>query len=66
MDERGSTERPWFPDNVARIAVSADVVLISTETLLQCLAEHWGTGSGPDMLAEIMTVHGVYQPSHGA
>ena len=32
VDERGSAERPWFPDNVTRTAVGADVVLISTET----------------------------------
>ena len=66
LAERGTADKPWFPDNVVRTASGADVVLISTETLLQGLIKHWGAGSGPDMLAEMMTVHGVYRPSHGA
>lgn len=61
LEERGTNDKPWYPDNVIRMAEAAEVVLVSTQELLEALREHWASGHGLEIVRKMLATIGRFE-----
>lgn len=59
LEKRGTHQNPWFSEEVISIASAADIVLITTQSLLDSLNDNWTTRKGYKALQTIFDSKGI-------